>query len=92
MTRDLRCQIYALKSSRNSYRSIANPLSINVAPNSKGYLLSYVDRASKYSILAKLDFKKADLVIQATKHHLKKIPHPIQTITYDNDKEFAAHE
>ena len=58
----------------------------------KGAILSYVDRASKYTILAKLDYKRADLVVKATEHHLKKIPHAIRTITYDNGKEFSSHE
>lgn len=58
----------------------------------KGAIVSYVDRHSKFTLLKKIDRKKANLVTQATIDKMAGLPHPIRTITYDNGKEFAAHK
>lgn len=58
----------------------------------KGAILSYVDRSSKYTFLAKLEQKRAELVVKATKDKLENLPHKLYTITFDNGKEFAGHE
>ena len=59
----------------------------------QGAILSIVDRASKYTLLAKLKNKCADGVVKATKACFERLSDPIvHTITYDNGKEFSAHE
>lgn len=58
----------------------------------KGAILSYVDRHSKFTLLHKIERKTAALVTAATIEKMKTLPHPVRTITYDNGKEFAAHE
>jgi IS30 family transposase len=58
----------------------------------QGALLTHVDKNSKYTLITKLDYKRAELVVDAIKQSFKKIPHKIHTITYDNGKEFSSHE
>jgi IS30 family transposase len=50
-----------------------------------------VDRNSKYTKLSKLSDKTAQAVLRASKQILSPLAERVQTITYDNGKEFAAH-
>ena len=55
-----------------------------------GYLLSLIERKSRFGILRKLENKKsdhvADMIVEALKGYR------VQSITYDNGTEFAKHE
>ena len=53
--------------------------------------MSRVERTSKYTKLAKLPDKNADSVVQACARVLLPLADRIETITYDNGKEFASH-
>ena len=53
--------------------------------------MSHVERTSKYTKLAKLPDKNADFVVQACARVLSPLADRIETITYDNGKEFASH-
>jgi IS30 family transposase len=57
----------------------------------KGVILTHVDRKSKYTKLAMLADKSATSVQKACDAALLPIAHKIETITYDNGKEFAGH-
>jgi IS30 family transposase len=57
----------------------------------KGAILTHVDRASKYTKLAILPDRSAASVQKACDASLLPIAHKIETITYDNGKEFAGH-
>jgi transposase, IS30 family len=56
-----------------------------------GALLSHVERKSKYTKLVKLAERTADAVVQASARALSRLADRVETITYDNGKEFAAH-
>ena len=53
--------------------------------------MTHVDRQSKYTKLAILPYKSAASVQKASYASLLPIAHKIETITYDNCKEFAGH-
>src|ERR1700735_5699505 len=53
--------------------------------------MSHVERKSKYTKLAKLPDNTADSVVQACARVLLPLADRIETITYDNGKEFASH-
>ena len=57
-----------------------------------GAILTYVDRASKKTFMAKLDSKHASGVVNATIEKFSGLHHLVKTITYDNGKEFSSHE
>lgn len=57
----------------------------------KGALLTYVDRHSKFSKIAKLPNKTANAVCTGTAKVLLNFAEKIRTITFDNGKEFSAH-
>ena len=57
----------------------------------QGAILSHVERKSKYTKLVSLPDKTADAVVQASARMLGPLAHRIETITYDNGNEFAAH-
>ena len=57
----------------------------------QGALLTYVDRHSKFTKMAKLPNKTAEEVFVATENTLGKLAYFVKTITYDNGKEFAMH-
>ena len=64
-----------------------------IGANHQGAILSIVDRNSKFTLLAKLKDKCADGVVVATGACFARLTDPIvHTITYDNGKEFSAHE
>ena len=62
-----------------------------IGANHKGVVMSHVERTSKYTKLAKLPDKNADSVVQACARVLLPLADRIETITYDNGKEFASH-
>jgi len=55
-------------------------------------ILTYADRHSKFTLLKKMDRKTAENVRRNTVERMSQLPHPVLTITYDNGKEFSAHE
>ena len=62
-----------------------------IGANHKGVVMSHVEQTSKYAKLAKLPDKNADSVVQACARVLLPLADQIETITYDNGKEFASH-
>ena len=58
----------------------------------QGTIVSYVDRHSKFTLLKKIGRKEAALVVAATLEKMKDLPHKVETITFDNGKEFARHQ
>ena len=58
----------------------------------KHAIVSLVERESGYAVLAKVEKKTADLVSAAIIKRLKPISNRVQTLTYDNGKEFAGKE
>lgn len=58
----------------------------------KGAILTLVDRKSKYTIMEKLKAKTAKEVLAAIKRRFSELPYKVHTITFDNGKEFSAHE
>lgn len=62
-----------------------------IGRNLKGAILTHVDRTSKYTKLAILPDRSAASVQKACDASLLSIAHKIETITYDNGKEFAGH-
>lgn len=63
-----------------------------IGKNHIGALVTIVDRASKFTLIKKVDSKKADIVSQALIDMLYPIRELTHTITSDNGKEFAYHE
>jgi IS30 family transposase len=57
----------------------------------RGAILSHVERKSKYTKLVPLPDKTAAAVVQASARVLRPLADRVETITYDNGKEFAAH-
>ena len=62
-----------------------------IGRSSKDAILTHVDRKSKYTKLAMLADKSAASVQKACDAALLPIAHKIETVTYDNGKEFAGH-
>jgi len=58
----------------------------------QGAIVSYVDRHSKFTLLKKIDRKEVALVLAATLEKTKGLPHKVETINFDNGKEFARHQ
>ena len=56
-----------------------------------GAVVSLVDRASKYTLLQRVDRRKADVVGKAMVDMPGSLDAPVHTITADNGKEFAGH-
>ena len=63
-----------------------------IGKNHQGTILSLVDRCSKFTQLKKIKRKRANFVERAIIGKMKKLPHPVRTITFDNGKEFASHK
>jgi len=57
----------------------------------KHAIVSLVERKSGYAVLAVVENKTADLVSTAIIQRLKPICEQVQTLTYDNGKEFIDH-
>ena len=62
-----------------------------IGANHKAAVMSHVERRSKFTKLAKLPDKSANSVVQACRRVLLPLADRIETITYDNGKEFASH-
>ena len=60
--------------------------------NHQGALVTLVDRASKFTLIKKVDSKHAEVVTEATITLLQPYLDKTLTITADNGKEFAWHE
>ncbi len=58
----------------------------------KGAILTLVDRKSKYTIMEKLKAKTAEAVLAAIERRFSELPYRVYTMTFDNGKEFSAHE
>lgn len=55
-------------------------------------LLTFVERKSLYTVIVKLDGRHADTLADSLIKTVKHIKSAIKTITFDNGKEFAAHQ
>ena len=62
-----------------------------VGARHRGAIISYVDRHSKFTLLKKIPACKAEYVWLETVDRMRRLPHPVHTITYDNGKEFSCH-
>lgn len=58
----------------------------------RGALVTIVERATQFTLSARLDDKSAEAVTEATIELLKPFAAALQTITADNGKEFSYHE
>lgn len=63
-----------------------------VGLNHNRYIVTVVDRKSKYMVMQLVDHKTADEVSKALVGMLEATGGPVHTITSDNGKEFADHE
>jgi IS30 family transposase len=63
-----------------------------VGANHKGYLITAVERFTKYTIIRKVNEKSAEVVAQSLIEAFFPLQLPVLTITADNGKEFAYHE
>lgn len=63
-----------------------------VGKNRKGFIVSLVDRKSKYTKLAVVPNKTSAVVIDAIHHCLDPHKHKTNTITFDNGTEFTNHQ
>jgi IS30 family transposase len=65
-----------------------------IGAKQQGVVLSLVDRASKYTLLAPMNGKHAAQVPDLIKKCLKQLPKKIvlHTVTFDNGKELSKHE
>jgi transposase, IS30 family len=62
-----------------------------IGKHHKHAIVSLVERKSGYAVLAKVENKTSDQVSTAIIKRLKPIARWVQTLTYDNGKEFADH-
>lgn len=63
-----------------------------IGKNHKGVLVTLTERRSRLTLIASTQTKKANVVCAAIIKMLKPYQRDLQTITYDNGKEFACHE
>jgi IS30 family transposase len=63
-----------------------------VGKNHKGFLVTVVDRKSKFTLIKNVPTKEAKVVTQALIEMLQPIKAVTKTITSDNGKEFAYHK
>ena len=63
-----------------------------IGKNHKGVLVTIVDKASKFTLIKKVNSKHADVVTKATIELLTPLQKLTHTITADNGKEFAYHK
>ena len=61
-----------------------------VGKKHKGVLLTFVDRTTRFTKIRALPNRKASVVSQCSIHLLSSMP--VQSITFDNGKEFAYHK
>lgn len=57
-----------------------------------GVLLTMVERKTLYTIIVRLDSKRADLLAEAAVCHMSHLKRQVKTITFDNGLEFADHK
>jgi transposase, IS30 family len=60
-----------------------------IGAGQKQAIVTLVDRKSGMALLAKIPFKRADLLAQAIKQRLKPYVSLAKTLTIDNGKEFS---
>jgi IS30 family transposase len=63
-----------------------------IGANHKGAIVTLVDRMSKFSLFTLVPDKTKESVTQAIEKSLKGMKQNVQTITFDNGKEFAGHQ
>lgn len=63
-----------------------------VGENHKGFIVTLVERVSKFMLAAKIESKHAMIVSEAVINMLTPFKKLVHTITSDNGKEFALHE
>ena len=63
-----------------------------VGKGRKSYLITMVDRKSKYTLIGLTSTKRSDHVKNEIIKQMTPVKHKIHTITADNGKEFALHE
>jgi len=63
-----------------------------IGANHKGAIVTLVDRMSKFSLFTLVPDKTKESVTQAIEKSLQGMKQNVQTITFDNGKEFAGHE
>ena len=57
----------------------------------KGYLVTLLDRCTRFLVVAKVDTLNAKVVANAVIQSLRSSGMPVKTITFDNGSEFAEH-
>jgi IS30 family transposase len=57
----------------------------------QGFLVTLVERLTKYTLIGHVVRKESKLVTAEIVRLLKPFPHLVQTITYDNGREFSGH-
>ena len=63
-----------------------------IGKNHKGAIVTLTERKSNFQLMKKVDSKHAEGVTKAIIQLLKEAKIPVETITFDNGKEFAKHE
>ena len=63
-----------------------------IGANHKGAIVTLVDRMSKFSLFTLVPDKTKESVTQAIEKSLQGMKQNVQTITFDNGKEFAGHQ
>lgn len=63
-----------------------------IVANHKGAIVTLVDRMSKFSLFTLVPDKTKESVTQAIEKSLQGMKQNVQTITFDNGKEFAGHQ
>ena len=63
-----------------------------IGASHKGAVVTMVERKSGYAVMAKVGKKTSELVSSAIVDKLKPMAVRVKTLTFDNGKEFAAHE
>lgn len=62
-----------------------------IGANHKQAIVTMVERKSGYAVIAKVEYKTADLVGAAIVDGLKPFASKVKTLTFDNGKEFCGH-
>ena len=58
----------------------------------KGFLVTLVERKTKFTLIGHVVKKSADAVSAEIKRLFRSVPRPVKTITYDNGREFCGHQ
>ena len=63
-----------------------------IAGNQRSFIATLVERKTRYVLLAKVDSKETDVVIDALVRQMKKLPAELRrSVTFDRGSEFAQH-